>query len=104
MSAVDVYFERNNVYGTDWVKKFSSRASKVVADVLENRDVKDTKLWVNVYVPSMGIMSVPLYELLQDPQWRNDVHADKRAQCKVLQDTYLAAPIYDALQKMAAEK
>lgn len=98
---MSTYKERNMAYGAQWLEKFALRASSTVAEVLGNEKVKDDTLYVNVYIPQMGIVPARLWELLSDPNWDNDAEADDRGMCEVLEDTFLSATIYVALQKMS---
>lgn len=98
---MNTYKERNMAYGTKWLEKFALRASSVVAEVLSNEKVKDDTLYVNVYIPQMGLVAYPLWELLSDPSWDSGAEADERGMCEVLEDTFLSATIYVALEKMS---
>ena len=98
---MNTYKERNMTYGAKWLEKFALRASSVVAEVLGNEEVKDDTLFVNVYIPQMGLVAYPLWELLSDPNWDSAAEADGRGMCEVLEDTFLSATIYVALEKMS---
>eukprot|EP00966_Prymnesium_polylepis_P051634 1195200-Prymnesium_polylepis.1 len=75
---MSTYNERNIAYGAKWLERFELRASSVVAEVLGNKEVKDHTLFVNVYVPQMGFVGYPLWELLSDPNWDRGAEADGR--------------------------
>ena len=68
---------------------------------IDNEEVKDHTLYVNVYIPQMGLVAYPLWELLSDPNWNTCVEADGRGMCEVFEDTFLSATIYVALEKMS---
>lgn len=85
-------------YADYWLGRFGRRAETVTEDVVRSRPVRDERLEVKVYVPHSGVISLPLHTLLNDPAWRNDAKPNKNMQCKILDDTFLAAPIYDHLQ------
>ena len=100
MPTDEEHFERNALYADQWLGRWSDRARKIALQVSKSEKVTDKNLEVRVYVPSQGIVEVPLYMLLEDPEWRNGVVANARNQCKVLDDTFLAAPIYYRLHDM----
>jgi hypothetical protein len=98
---MNTYKERNMAYGAKWLDKFALRASSVVAEVLGKEEVKDHTLFVNVYIPQMGIVPYLLWDLLSDPTWDSGAEADERGMCEVLENTFLSATIYVALEKMS---
>ena len=91
-------FEKNKIAGEKWLVRFGSRASKITAEVLDGVEVKDP-LTVPVFVTDLGFIHIELRTLLLDEKWRNGVYPSKRNQAKILDDTFMAYPIYEFLQK-----
>jgi hypothetical protein len=100
MPTDEEYYERNASYADHWLGRWGDRVAKIVKNIVNGETVQDTTLEVRVYVPSQGIVHLPVYQLLTDSEWRNGVEPNARNQCKVLDDTFLAAPIYQRLQDM----
>ena len=92
-------FEKNTIFGERWVNRFGSRVTKIVGEVLDGTDVKDP-LTVPVFVVNVGFVFVELRILLLDNDWRNGVSASRRNQAKVLNDMFMAYPIYEFIQKL----
>lgn len=95
---------RSDEYGEAWLRRFGTRASSVVSDVLNHRSVTDRGLLLNIYTPEVGMVSVPLYVLVEDANWCNGLSPNERGECEVLPATYLSSVIYDALQNMAGSE
>lgn len=87
--------------GHAWVERFRSRSQAIIADVLGNRTVSDTALFVPVYVRGQGFIMLPLHILLSDPDWIGDAKENSRTQCEVLPNTFMSAVIYAFLQEEA---
>ena len=90
---------RNTAAGNKWIARFRDRAEKIVKSVLRGEQPTD-QLTVPVYSPPVGVVHVRLVHLLCDPDWRNGMHPNKRAQVKILDETFMSAAIYEFLQKM----
>lgn len=90
-------FEKNTAFGEKWVNRFGLRARKIAAEVLDGVEVKDP-LTVPVFVTNVGFVRLELRTLLLDKNWRNGVYASNHNQAKILDDTFMAYPIYELLQ------
>ena len=87
--------------GNAWIERFRQRSRAIVADLMADRTISDTELFVTVYVRGQGYIKLPLHVLLTDPDWINDANENSRMQCEVLHDTFMPAVIYTFLQQEA---
>ena len=92
--------ERNSAQGKRWVKKFASRATRILRSLAEGRQAADEvdHLFLPLYVPGFGVVRAPFLDIVLDSEWRVHAWENRNGEVEVLDGAFLPSPIYDFLQ------